>query len=61
MRWQPLVLGLLKLNVDAAVEDLEGYAGLGVVIKDFKGGVVGTMAIKMGVNFDPYIANCLAI
>ena len=51
----------MKLNVDAAVGDLEGYVGLRAVIKDFKGEVVGAMAFKLRVNFDPYVANYLVI
>ncbi|PON87267.1 Ribonuclease H-like domain containing protein [Trema orientale] len=60
-KWHPPELGVLKLNVDAAVNLGEGTIGVGAVIRDYKGDVMGAMAKRIKGSFDPYIAECFAI
>ncbi|PON33883.1 hypothetical protein TorRG33x02_354290, partial [Trema orientale] len=60
-KWHPLELGLLKLNVDVAVNSGEGIIGVGAVIKDYKGDIMGVMAKRIKGYFDPYISECFAI
>ncbi|KAK0603417.1 hypothetical protein LWI29_004743 [Acer saccharum] len=60
-RWQPPSSGLYKLNTDASLDSTSQRIGLGMVIRDQEGFVMGSSAQRVDVNFSPKVAEALAI
>lgn len=60
-RWQPPSCGIIKINVDVAVCEGTYFIGIGVVVRDDSGVVLGTMARRMIGSFTPHIAACMAV
>ena len=59
-RWIPPILDQFKINFDGAVfSDLDA-AGLGVVIRDFCGRVIGALAERIPIPTSPAIVEALA-
>ena len=46
-RWSPLVEGLYKVNFDGAIFEDQACAGLGVVIRDSAGLIIGALSQKI--------------
>lgn len=46
VRWQPPQQGFLKLNVDVAIDMKEGSRGVGCVVRDSLGCLVGVMSMQ---------------
>ncbi|GMN21286.1 hypothetical protein TIFTF001_050117 [Ficus carica] len=59
--WLPPQLGYLKLNVDASVSPGSNHIGIGAVIRDEKGRILGAMAKSMERTFSPFLAECIAL
>ena len=59
--WRPPAAGLLKLNTDAAVVNEGGVTGLGGVIRDTEGEVLGAFSKRVQGCLDVQTAECLAI
>ncbi|GMN72596.1 hypothetical protein TIFTF001_054756 [Ficus carica] len=59
--WLPPQLGYLKLNVDASVSPRSDHIGIGAVIRDEKGRILGAMAKSMEGTFSPFLAECIAL
>ena len=59
--WAPPSKGSLKLNTDAVVKKELGIVGLGRVIRDDKGEVLGAFSRRILGNFEIAMAECLVI
>ncbi|GMN41345.1 hypothetical protein TIFTF001_010577 [Ficus carica] len=59
--WLPLQSGYLKLNVDASVSTESDHIGIGAVIRDEKGIILGAMAKSVEGTFSPFLAECIAL
>ena len=60
-KWQKPPLGFLKLNVNASVTKYGSHAGVGAVVRDYKGYALGILAKKIDDCFSPYVAECIAL
>lgn len=60
-RWHPLDLRLQKMNVDAEVSEETCRVGVDVVVCDAEGQVLSAIAEIVHGNFDPYVAECIAL
>ena len=47
VRWFPPTENLYKANFDAALFDHLGFAGLGVVVRDYRGNVLAALSQKV--------------
>ena len=47
LRWKPPDFGLYKINFDGALFADQGSAGLGVVMRDWEGQVIGALSEKV--------------
>lgn len=56
-RWSKPPLGFLKLNVDATWKEDPALTGLGVVLRDSDGSLLGSFAQALDVDFVPYLQN----
>ncbi|PON52350.1 Ribonuclease H-like domain containing protein [Trema orientale] len=54
-------MGQLKLNVDAAVKCYSGFIGIGVVVRDCNGMVLGPSSLKFAGHLSPFLAECVAV
>ncbi|GMN74812.1 hypothetical protein TIFTF001_052466, partial [Ficus carica] len=59
--WSPPQPGCFKLNIDASVIPGSDHIGIGAVIRDEKGSILGAMARSVGGSFSPFVAECLAL
>ncbi|PON83547.1 Ribonuclease H-like domain containing protein [Trema orientale] len=59
--WIPPDVGYLKLNTDATVEDGFLTVGVGLVIRDSVGLVLGCASVKIHGSFSAYVAELLAL
>ncbi|GMN27726.1 hypothetical protein TIFTF001_001776 [Ficus carica] len=59
--WLPPQSGYLKLNVDALVSPGSDHIGIGVVIHDEKGRILGAMAKSVDGTFSPFLAECIVL
>ncbi|GMN40729.1 hypothetical protein TIFTF001_009947 [Ficus carica] len=59
--WLPPQSGYLKLNVDASVSPESDHIGIGAVIRDEKGRILGAMAKSVEGTFSPFLAECIAL
>ena len=59
--WQPPDMSMLKINIDAVSCKHTRRMGIGVVIQDSLGFVIGAMADIVQGCFELYIDECLAI
>ncbi|GMN70202.1 hypothetical protein TIFTF001_039242 [Ficus carica] len=59
--WKAPMSGLLKLNADASVFKDCDVVGIGGIIRNSEGQVIGAIAKKLSGLFFPYAAECLAI
>ncbi|KAL5852571.1 hypothetical protein ACOSQ3_007689 [Xanthoceras sorbifolium] len=60
-RWTPPTLGLVQMNCDATIDEGRKLVGLGVVLRDHFGRVLGSSWQRMAVGFSPAIAEATAI
>ncbi|KAL5742092.1 hypothetical protein ACOSP7_028824 [Xanthoceras sorbifolium] len=62
VKWQPPLAGLVKLNIDVAL-DIENNSmiGVGVVLRDHKGQVLGFSWQRFRGCFSPQVAEALAM
>ncbi|GMN68764.1 hypothetical protein TIFTF001_037815 [Ficus carica] len=59
--WLPPQSGYLKLNIDASVSSGSDHIGIGAVIRDEKGRILGAMAKSVEGTFSPFLAECIAL
>ncbi|GMN35433.1 hypothetical protein TIFTF001_048455, partial [Ficus carica] len=59
--WLPPQSGYLKLNVDASVSPESDHIGIGAVIRDEKGRILGAMAKSVEGTFSPFLDECIAL
>jgi ribonuclease HI len=59
--WRPPNSSCYKINCDAAVSDLEGWVGLGVVIRDHTGFVMASCSLPLIASFDVQAAEVMAV
>ncbi|GMN50671.1 hypothetical protein TIFTF001_019832 [Ficus carica] len=59
--WLPPQSGYLKLNVDASVSPGSDHIGVGAVIRDEKGRIIGAVAKSMEETFSPFLTEFIAI
>lgn len=59
--WKARMSGLLKLKADASVFKDYDVVGIGGIIRNSEGQVIGAIAKKLSGLFFPYAAECLAI
>ena len=59
--WSPPQLGCLKLNVDASVLPGVDHIGIGAVLCDEKGIILGAIAKSLDGSFSPFLAECIAL
>ncbi|PON79574.1 hypothetical protein TorRG33x02_235290, partial [Trema orientale] len=59
-RWKPPDAGLLKLNTDAAFSLELNTIGIGIVVRDFRGQVLGCASISLAKASSPFVAELLA-
>ncbi|CAI9755784.1 unnamed protein product [Fraxinus pennsylvanica] len=60
-KWKPPPVGYFKLNVDAAIFENQGKAGLGLVIRDELGSFVAARIVPVQGIVDPLIAEALGV
>ncbi|KAL5769450.1 hypothetical protein ACOSP7_013604 [Xanthoceras sorbifolium] len=61
VKWKPPIVGLFKINTDAAVDEFNGRASIGVIIRDCHGLVMASCAQGFKASYSPPIAEALAI
>ncbi|KAK2641422.1 hypothetical protein Ddye_023185 [Dipteronia dyeriana] len=61
IKWKPPVIGIFKVNTDAAIDSKEGRVGLGIMIRDCEGFVLASSAQIVKANFPPQLAEALAL
>ncbi|GMN27390.1 hypothetical protein TIFTF001_001625 [Ficus carica] len=59
--WSPPQPGYFKLNIDASVIPGSDHIGIGAVIRDEEGSILGAMARSVGGSFSPFVAECFAL
>ncbi|GMN68653.1 hypothetical protein TIFTF001_037708 [Ficus carica] len=59
--WLSRQSGYLKLNADASVSPGSDHIGIGAVIRDNKGRILGTMEKSVEGTFSPFLAECIAL
>ncbi|GMN67137.1 hypothetical protein TIFTF001_036205 [Ficus carica] len=59
--WKPPCSGFVKINVDAAVWDEMDIIGIGVVVRDETGALLGAMAGRVFGCFSPFLGECIAV
>ncbi|KAF5475772.1 hypothetical protein F2P56_007542 [Juglans regia] len=59
MNWTPPPTGFLKINWDAAIFEVKGRIGLGIVVRDHGGNIVATKKINQSGFNDPLLAEVL--
>ncbi|GMN35753.1 hypothetical protein TIFTF001_005489 [Ficus carica] len=59
--WLPPQSGYLKLNVDASISPESDHIGIGAVICDEKGRILGAMEKSVEGTFSPFLAECIAL
>ena len=59
--WSPPQSGCLKLNVDASVLPGVDHIGIGAVLRDEKGIILGAVAKSLEGSFSPFLAECIAL
>ncbi|PON64686.1 Ribonuclease H-like domain containing protein [Trema orientale] len=60
-KWKAPTMGQLKLNVDAAVKCSSDFIGIGVVVRDCNGIVLGASSLKFAGHLSPFLAECVAV
>ncbi|KAK1577678.1 hypothetical protein Q3G72_023755 [Acer saccharum] len=60
-KWERPVEGLFKINTDAAVCSNRNLTGIGIVIRNHEGGVMGCSSQSFTANFSPQVAEATAI
>ena len=60
-RWESPATNELKMNTDAAIFPNGAGTGIGVVIRNHEGKVVGAMEKRFKAVYDPLVAECIAI
>ncbi|KAL5740749.1 hypothetical protein ACOSQ2_029929 [Xanthoceras sorbifolium] len=61
VRWNPPAVGVLKLNVDAGVRFSAGLMGIGLVVRDWQGVVLGSSAQICRAALSPLLAEATAL
>ncbi|KAI9195894.1 hypothetical protein LWI28_019143 [Acer negundo] len=61
VKWDRLTKGVYKFNTDAAICVERNLVGVGVVIRDFEGCVVGSSTQRLAANFSPLVAEATAL
>ncbi|KAK2648902.1 hypothetical protein Ddye_016391 [Dipteronia dyeriana] len=61
MRWKAPDVGVFKVNTDAAIMTTNQVVGVGIVVRDSNGQLVGTSAQNNEACFSPSIAEAVAI
>ncbi|KAI9197641.1 hypothetical protein LWI28_001992 [Acer negundo] len=56
VRWKPPDAGRVKINSDAALDDVRMVSGIGVVIRDWKGNVFASCCHRFEAVYRPQIA-----
>ncbi|GMN26456.1 hypothetical protein TIFTF001_001317 [Ficus carica] len=59
--WLPPQPGYLKLHVNASVSPGSDHIGIGAVIHDEKGLILGAVAKSVEGTFSPFLAECIAL
>lgn len=60
-RWSPPPVGFYKLNTDGAVDVVNGKRGLGAVLRNEYGDLMGACAFPIFGNFSPLVTELLAL
>ncbi|KAK3212816.1 hypothetical protein Dsin_017522 [Dipteronia sinensis] len=61
VRWEPHLEYLYKINTDAAIKVQDNCVGVGIVIRNHCGLIMGSSAQRIEANFSPRIAEAVAI
>ncbi|KAK2659019.1 hypothetical protein Ddye_005552 [Dipteronia dyeriana] len=59
--WQPPCFGFYKVNVDAALPTSHGVVGIGIIVRDSQGQVLGASAQKIMARYPPHVAEAVGI
>ncbi|KAF5468500.1 hypothetical protein F2P56_012646, partial [Juglans regia] len=60
-RWTQPAVGILKVNWDAAVQSREGRIGIGVLIRDHQGLVIGALRANRILRGNPFVAEAYGL
>lgn len=60
-RWSSPPVGFYKLNTDGAVDVVNGKRGLGAVLRNENGDLMGACAFPIFGNFSPFVTELLAL
>ncbi|KAL6286307.1 hypothetical protein ACE6H2_010697 [Prunus campanulata] len=60
VKWHPPLAGSFKLNVDGAANLETGARGVGVIVRDSFGHLVGAIAMRAPINMVNSVEDCLA-
>ncbi|KAK1571845.1 hypothetical protein Q3G72_023991 [Acer saccharum] len=60
-RWMGPPVDFVKINTDAALDSVRNLSGLGVVVRDCSGRVLASFCRNVKANYQPQIAEALAI
>ncbi|KAI9181833.1 hypothetical protein LWI28_019111 [Acer negundo] len=61
IHWQPPPENLYKINTDVALDVERQIVGVGVVVRDHRGQVMGVSSQHLEVNFNPGVAQAIAL
>ncbi|KAK3211119.1 hypothetical protein Dsin_015825 [Dipteronia sinensis] len=61
IRWKAPMVGMYKLNKDAALDMRQLCVGMGLAIRDHAGNVMATSAQRIDASFTPQLAEAIAI
>ncbi|GMN66762.1 hypothetical protein TIFTF001_035828 [Ficus carica] len=59
--WNPPTHGIIKINVDAAVNSSSDFIGVGAVARDEFGMVIAALSRRIFGKFSPHVGECLAV
>ncbi|PON76779.1 Ribonuclease H-like domain containing protein [Trema orientale] len=60
-KWTAPTMGQLKLNVDVVVTSSSGFIGIGAVVRDCHGIVLGTSSLKFAGHLSSFLAEYVAV
>ncbi|XP_042978388.1 uncharacterized protein LOC122309093 [Carya illinoinensis] len=60
-RWTTPPEGIYKLNWDAAINQSLGLMGIGPILRNYNGQVLGTIRARRNINLSPFIAEAYAM
>ncbi|KAK3221600.1 hypothetical protein Dsin_008625 [Dipteronia sinensis] len=61
IRWRPPTANVYKLNTDAALDVGRGIVGVGAIIRNHQGHVMGSTSQRLEATFSPKEAEAMAI